>query len=82
MNLNKVRQYRMLLKKFTLKDLKKKKIMSEATYYRVKKSMQILNQSNNDNYSIKDFTGVDKTFDYPFKKQNDLNINKKFKRIY
>jgi len=82
MNINKVRQYRLLLKKFTLKDLKKKKIMSEATYYRVKKSMQILNQSNNDNYSIQDFSGVDKTFDFPFKKQNDLNINKKFKRIY
>ena len=82
MNLNKVRQYRLLLKKFTLKDLKNKKIMSEATYYRVKKSMQILNQSNNDNYSIKDFSGVDRTFDFPFRKQNHLNINKKFKRIY
>lgn len=82
LNINKVRQYNELLKKFTLKDLKKKKLMSEATYYRVKKTMKILNNSTSDNYSLIDFSSIDKSFDYPFKIQNSLYINKIFKRLY
>jgi len=82
LNINKVRQYNELLKKFTLKDLKKKKLMSEATYYRVKKTMQILNKSTSDNYSLVDFSSIDKTFEFPFKIQNSLSINKIFKRLY